>query len=176
VTNWEQASGSFYTRLQEVARRSPLVRAALDAAIADGRFDHVARVLGGTDEVPVYVPIEVQLPDGARMRLTSLHGRLISVHDAVAEQFEVELLVPLDGESEKVGGGLMRSTKGTGSRSRSVAVAVGHSQGTHLVGHTWSHLHIEPERHHRALHARARRHDRNGGGSPGEEQETRPRR
>ena len=102
VTNWEQASGSFYTRIQEVARRSPLVRSALDAAVADGRFDHLARVLGGPDDVPVYVPIEVQLPGGARMRFTSLHGRWVSVHDAVAEQLEVELLVPLDGASEAV--------------------------------------------------------------------------
>ena len=106
VTNWEQASGSFYTRIQEVARRSPIVRDALDAAIADGRFDHVARVLGGTKEVPVYIPIEVQLPDGGRMRFTSLHGRWVSVHDALAEQFEVELLVPLDGESETVLGAM----------------------------------------------------------------------
>jgi len=100
VTNWEQASGSFYTRIQEVARRSPLVREALDRARADGHFDHVARVLGGTDEVPVYVPIEVELPDGSRMRFTSLYGRWVSVHDAVAEQFEVEMLVPLDEASE----------------------------------------------------------------------------
>jgi transcriptional regulator with XRE-family HTH domain len=104
VTNWEQASGSFYTRIQEVARRSPTVRAALAEAVADGRFDHVARVLGGTEEVPVYVPIDVQLADGARMRFTSLHGRWASVHDAVAEQFEVELLVPLDPASERVVG------------------------------------------------------------------------
>jgi len=104
VTNWEQASGSFYTRIQEVARRSPVVREALDDAVADGRFDHVARVLGGTDEVPVYVPIEVRLPDGSRMRFTSMHGRWASVHDAVAEQFEVELMVPLDEGSEAVAG------------------------------------------------------------------------
>lgn len=101
VTNWEQASGSFYTRIREVARRSPLVRAALEDAVAGGRFDHVARVLGGPDDVPVYVPIEVQLPNGPHMRFTSLHGRWVSVHDAVAEQFEVELLVPLDAESEE---------------------------------------------------------------------------
>lgn len=102
VSNWEEASGSFYTRIQEVARRSSTVRDALDAAIADGRFDHVAGVLGGTREVPVYIPIEVRLPDGGCMRFTSLHGRWVSVHDALAEQFEVELLVPLDGESERV--------------------------------------------------------------------------
>ena len=52
--------------------------------------------------MPVFVPIEVQLPDGSEMRFTSLHGRWVSVHDAVAEQFEVELLVPLDTGSESV--------------------------------------------------------------------------
>lgn len=102
VTNWEQASASFYTRIQEVARRSPAVRSALDDAVAEGRFDHVGRVLGGTDEVPVYVPIEVELPNGSRMAFTSFHGRWASVHDAVAEQFEVELLIPLDEASEIV--------------------------------------------------------------------------
>ena len=102
VTNWVQASGSFYTRIQEVAQRSPLVRAALDDATAHGRFDHVASVLGGPNEVPVHIPIEVRLPDGACMRFTSLHGRWASVHDAIAEQFEVELLVPLDRASEGV--------------------------------------------------------------------------
>lgn len=100
VTNWEQASASFYTRIQEVAARSPAVRAALDEARSEGRFRHVPEVLAGTYEVPVYVPIEVQLPGGARMRFTSLHGRWISVHDAFAEQLEVELLVPLDEASE----------------------------------------------------------------------------
>ncbi|MFK7986076.1 MAG: helix-turn-helix domain-containing protein [Sandaracinaceae bacterium] len=104
VINWEQASGSFYTRIQEVARRSPAVRAALDAAIEDGRFDHVTSVLGGLEEVPVYVPIEVELPNGARMRFTSMHGRWAAVHDAVAEQFEMEFLVPLDEASEAVVG------------------------------------------------------------------------
>lgn len=112
VTNWEQASGSFYTRIQEVARRSPVVRAALDEAIAAGRFEHVARVLGGTDEVPVYVPIEVQLPNGARMRFTPMHARWASIHDAVAEQFEVEFLVPLDGASEAVVGAAFGGSAG----------------------------------------------------------------
>lgn len=102
VTNWEEASGSFYTRIQEVARRSPVVRAALQEAVEAGRFAHVSQVLAGNADVPVYIPIEVQLPDGARMRFTSMHGRWVSVHDAVAEQFEVELLVPLDEASESV--------------------------------------------------------------------------
>ncbi|MEO0606296.1 MAG: helix-turn-helix domain-containing protein [Myxococcota bacterium] len=101
VENWEQASGSFYTRIQEVAQRSERVRQALDRAVAEGGFAHVSRVLAGTDDVPVYVPIVVKLPDGPRMSFTSLHGRLVSVHDAVAERLEVELMVPLDEASER---------------------------------------------------------------------------
>ena len=62
----------------------------------------MAGVLGGPEEVPIHVPIEAQLPGGARMRFTSLFGRWASVHDAVAEHFEVELLVPLDEGSEQV--------------------------------------------------------------------------
>lgn len=100
VTNWAQASASFYTRIQEVAARSVTVRAALDAAIAAGRFEHVPRFLAGTEDVPIYVPIVVQMPGQPPMQFTALHGRLISVHDALAEGFEVELMVPLDEGSE----------------------------------------------------------------------------
>ncbi|MFT5461102.1 MAG: transcriptional regulator with XRE-family HTH domain [Myxococcota bacterium] len=100
VENWEPASASFYTRIQEVAGRSALVRDALDAAVASGRFDHVASELAGTEDVPIYVPIVVRMPGQPRMRFTSLHGRLVSVHAAVAEGFEVELMVPLDESSE----------------------------------------------------------------------------
>lgn len=100
VANWEEASASFYTRIQDVAARSAVVREALDAAVAAGRFDHVPRFLAGAEEVPIYVPIIVQLPGQPPMRFTSLHGRLVSVHDAVAESFEVELMVPLDEGSE----------------------------------------------------------------------------
>ena len=101
VENWLPASASFYTRIQEVARRSEVVRSALDLAVAEGRFDHVAATLAGTEDVPIYVPIVVKLPNGPRMSFTSLHGRLVSVHDAVAEGFEVELMVPLNASSEE---------------------------------------------------------------------------
>lgn len=100
VANWEEASASFYTRIQDVARRSMPVRDALAVAVAEGRFDHVPRFLAGTEDVPIYVPIIVQMPEQPPMRFTSLHGRLISVHDAVAESFEVELMIPLDERSE----------------------------------------------------------------------------
>ena len=100
VANWKEASASFYTRIQEVAQRSKPVRDALDAAIAEGRFKHVPRFLAGAEEVPIYVPIIVQMPGQPPMRFTSLHGQLVSVHDALTESFEVELMVPLDEGSE----------------------------------------------------------------------------
>ncbi|MEN0067615.1 MAG: helix-turn-helix domain-containing protein [Myxococcota bacterium] len=106
VENWEQASGSFYTRIQDVAERSEPVRRALERAVAAGDFDHVPNVLAGPREVPVYIPIVVRLNDGPRMSFTSMHGRLVSVHDAVAEGFEVELMVPLDEASESTITGL----------------------------------------------------------------------
>ncbi|MEM8487452.1 MAG: helix-turn-helix domain-containing protein [Bacteroidota bacterium] len=100
VTNWEAASASFYTRIQEVAQRSKPVRDALEAAIRLGRFEHVPQFLAGNEDVPIYVPIIVQIADQPPLRFTSLHGRLVSVHDAIAENFEVELMVPLDANSE----------------------------------------------------------------------------
>lgn len=101
VVNWEQASGALYYRLQEAARRSPLVAETLERAVAEGYFDHIPRLFAGPDEVPVYIPVIVQLPDGPRLQLTSMLGRLVSVHDEVAEGFEVELLIPLDEGSEE---------------------------------------------------------------------------
>jgi hypothetical protein len=42
----------------------------------------------------------VQMPGLPPLQFTSLHGRLISVHDAVIEDLEVELMVPVDPASE----------------------------------------------------------------------------
>lgn len=75
VTNWEDASGSFYTRIQQVAHRSSVVRAALDRAIAAGRFDHVPAVLAGDADVPAFIPIEVRLPGGAEPRCSDAGPR-----------------------------------------------------------------------------------------------------
>lgn len=100
IENWEESSSGCYYRIQEVAHRSTVVRQALDRAVADGHFDHVGGRMAGSEELPVYVPIVVKLQDGPRMQITSLHGRLVSVHDAVAEDFEVELMVPLDQATE----------------------------------------------------------------------------
>ena len=99
VTNWTEASGSLYFRLQVASRRSETVRAAFEAAIANGDFKDVGDSLAGKTELPVYVPLVVKIPGGPRLEFTSLLGHLMSVHDAVAEGFEVELLVPLDEET-----------------------------------------------------------------------------
>lgn len=100
VENWEEASSGFYYRIKEVARHSEQVARAFEHAEARGRFDHVAEATAGLDELPVYVPIVIALPGGPKLRITSMHGRLISVHDALAEGFEVELMIPLDESTE----------------------------------------------------------------------------
>ncbi len=100
IQNWEEASSGLYYRLKETARSSPEVGAAFESAVADGLFEHVTRRLAATDEVPVYVPIVIELPNAMRLKITTMSGRLTSVHDAVADGFGVELLVPLDRSTE----------------------------------------------------------------------------
>lgn len=98
--NWVEASASLYYRIRKMAERSELVRTAFEDAVAAGRFAHVDTVLAGTDDVPVYVPIVLRLPDGRRLTVSSMCGNMVSVHDAVAEDFTVELMVPLDDATE----------------------------------------------------------------------------
>ena len=86
-----------------MARRSPLVRAALEAAVAEGHFAHVAGVLGGTDEVTFHVPIEVRLPDGARTRATR-HAYLVrtgrSTPRALHRFRAIPVLIALDAHTQ----------------------------------------------------------------------------
>ena len=100
VENWEQASAGFYYRLQLAAQRSEQIQADLAEAVRQGLFDHVGRTLAGEDEVPIYVPIVLRMPDGRRLQISSMHGHMVSVHDAVAESFAIELMVPLDEDTE----------------------------------------------------------------------------
>jgi len=100
VQNWEEASAAYYYRLKEVSRGSARIREAFEGAVAEGLFDHVAAQLAEAEEIPVYVPIVIALPGGPRLTITSMSGRMVSVHDAVADGFRVELLVPLDQATE----------------------------------------------------------------------------
>lgn len=100
IANWEEASAGLYFRLQAAAAHNPDIAAHFTIAKENGCFDHVLRSLTGETTVPIYVPVVIKLPDGTQMRIGSLLGGLGSVHDALVEGFEIELLVPLDAQSE----------------------------------------------------------------------------
>lgn len=100
IDNWDEMSAGLYFRLQTAARHSPRLALAIERARATGCFDHIAATLTRQADVPVYVPIRMTLPGGIRMNLSSLIGQLASVHDALAEGFEIEMVVPLDSASE----------------------------------------------------------------------------
>jgi len=102
ITNWEVAGSAVYARLQSAATRSRVLRDLLDHARTKGIFDGLNEKLGAQDEIPVFVPVEMRLPTGAHVRFSSLLGHLASVHDALVAGFEIEMLVPLDAESETV--------------------------------------------------------------------------
>lgn len=99
ITNWETAGAAIYFRLLAGAAKSAELGEIFETARRMGRFDGVAANLG-RDEIPIFVPVELELPGGARLRLTSLLGQLATVHDALVEGFEIEMMVPMDAESE----------------------------------------------------------------------------
>jgi transcriptional regulator with XRE-family HTH domain len=100
VDNWADVSSTVYYRLQSAASHSDVLHAELARARENKIFDEIAKSITDTDEIPIFVPITMRLPNGARLKLTSLLGQLVSIHDALVEGFEVELMVPADAESE----------------------------------------------------------------------------
>lgn len=100
VENWEQASMALYFRMQSEAAESQVIAEAFDHAQKQGIFDHVAAHLIQSDEIPIFVPMILKMPDGSRLSLTSMLGQLASVHDAIIEGLKVELIMPIDAESE----------------------------------------------------------------------------
>jgi len=99
ISNWQDASAAFYFRMMEAALRRPALQPAFDEARARGLFSSLGGRLLEGDEIPIFVPIEMTLPGGATLRASSLLGRLASIHDALVEGFEVELMVPMDDAS-----------------------------------------------------------------------------
>ena len=102
VQNWEDASASFYFRLLAHADDNEHIGQAFADARGAGLFDHVAHSLTDRQEAPVYVPLELSLPNGATLRMTSLLAQLASVHDALVEGFDIEFMIPVDESSEAI--------------------------------------------------------------------------
>ena len=100
LENWRDVSLVFYFRMQAAARRSPALAEMFDTARASGKFDHIADHLAQLQEVPPYVPARLRLPDGTRLAMSSFVGKLASIHDASIEGIEIELMVPMDEDSE----------------------------------------------------------------------------
>lgn len=100
VENWEEASMSLYFRLLSASTHSAMLRDSFEAARNQGMFDHIITEMTQASDIPVYIPTVLKLPDGARLRLTSMLGQLVSTHDALVEGFEIELMIPIDDETE----------------------------------------------------------------------------
>lgn len=96
IVNWEEASAAIYFRLQEASNRNPDLATVLETATRRGVFAHVLHHIINQDDVPIFVPIELEMPGIGTLRISSLLGHLASVHDAVVEGCEIELVVPLD--------------------------------------------------------------------------------
>lgn len=100
IENWEEASLSLYFRLQSASTHSAMLRQSFEDARQQGMFDHIIKEMTQANDIPIYIPTVLKLPDGSRLRLTSMLGQLVSIHDALVEGFEIELMIPIDAESE----------------------------------------------------------------------------
>ncbi|WP_373355401.1 helix-turn-helix domain-containing protein [Pseudoroseicyclus sp. CXY001] len=99
VRNWQDVSLVFYFRMQAAAAESERIAARFARARAEGLFDHVPARLAGTAP-PAFVPAVLEGPGGVLLSMSSLVGRLASIHDAAIAGLEVELLSPVDDETE----------------------------------------------------------------------------
>ncbi len=101
VANWQDASAGLFFRLQQNARHNPAINTHFKKLKASGVFDHVASH-ANTDTPPIFNALELILPGGASIRTTSIVGKLGTVHDMLIEGLEIELLVPVDAQSEAI--------------------------------------------------------------------------
>ena len=100
IANWEEVSPVLYFRLQAAAANNSDIAATFAEARAKGLFDHLPRLMIEQDRAPVYVPIQIRLPGGGIINMTSMVGHIASVQDALVAGFEVELMIPTDDASE----------------------------------------------------------------------------
>ncbi len=100
ILNWDAVSPGFYFRLLAASERDQTVRAAFESARASGLFDDVSRGITGPGSGPVMTCAEMGLPDGSRLRMTPFVGSFATLQDVRLEQIEIELMVPLDDETE----------------------------------------------------------------------------
>ena len=102
IGNWDEAAATFFFRLQASAAHSDHVQKLFAKCRESGMFDNIETLLQGTDHMPVFVPISVNIPNGVQLQMTSMLGKLASIQDALVEGFEIELMLPTDAQSEAV--------------------------------------------------------------------------
>lgn len=97
ILNWDEVAPILATRLYREAADDADLETLLKEANENGMFDGIKTQ---ESDIPIFVPIEFRREDGNIMRLTSLLGQLASVQDAIIEGMTVELMVPMDAETE----------------------------------------------------------------------------
>lgn len=100
ISNWIDVSPAIYFRLQAGATRDPYIAQVFEVACAKGHFDHVKDLIVNQPIAPVFVPIEIDLGMGTPIRFTSFLGGLAANQDALVEDFEIELMMPVDATSD----------------------------------------------------------------------------
>jgi len=101
IRNWDEVAGILYYRMQRSAAHSAHVAEVFARARTEGTFDTIERGLTGSAEIPVFVPVRLELPGGVELEMSSLLGQLASCQDALVEGLEIELMVPLTEASEQ---------------------------------------------------------------------------
>lgn len=97
ILNWDEVAPILATRLYREAADDEGIKTLLKEANENGLF---AGIKSQESDIPIFVPVEFRGENGDIMRLTSLLGQLASVQDAIIEGMTVELMVPMDIETE----------------------------------------------------------------------------
>ncbi len=100
VANWNDAARGLYLRLVAASARSVRIAETFARARREGRFDAVEAGFAAASVASPLVPLILSPSPGIELSLTSLVGHLVAVNDAGLEDVEVELLVPVDAQSE----------------------------------------------------------------------------
>lgn len=100
ILNWDEVSPGFYFRLMAAAERDATVRAAFEAARAEGLFNAVPAQITGKGDGPILKCAVLALPDGKQLRMTPFVGQMPTLQDVRLEQIEIELMIPLDDATE----------------------------------------------------------------------------
>jgi transcriptional regulator with XRE-family HTH domain len=102
VQNWEELSWAVYLRLRRQAQKHPQFRQKLESYEAAGLFDDAIKRLAHSSEVPPFIPIMMEFEDGTRLQFTSIEAGLSTVHDDILSGITIELVLPINEESDKL--------------------------------------------------------------------------